>query len=157
MGAMRIASPAMLGDYVGREAGPSEWFDVTLERVKMFAEATSDPQWIHLDAERARGESAFGGLIAHGFFLIAILPRLLSSLIVVDEVSFVLNRGVNEARFPSAVPVGRRVNAYATILSVNDARGSVETETRVRMIVEGAKSPSCVAVLVSSFYPRATG
>ena len=155
MGAIRITSPLELNDLVGREIGPSEWFEVTLEKVRMFAEATGDPQWIHLDSERAKSESAFGGLIAHGFFLIAILPRLLQSLISVDEVQFVVNRGVNEARFPAAVPVGRRVNAYATILSVAEARGHVEAETRVRVLVEGARSPSCVASLLSSFYPRA--
>jgi acyl dehydratase len=149
---IHAATPADLKAFVGAELGPSTWMEVTLDRVRMFAEATLDPQWIHVDAERARRESAYGGMVAHGFFLLSALPHLLSSLIEIEKVSFVVNKGATEVRFPAAVPVGRRVCAWATLLSVTETRGGVDTETRVRVVVEGARSPSCVAVLQSGFF-----
>jgi acyl dehydratase len=104
---------------VGEHLGYSEWHQVTQEQVNLFADATGDHQWIHVDVERAKA-GPFGGPIAHGYLTLSLAPTLLTEIMQVDGVSMGINYGLNKLRFPSPVPVGSKVRAGATL--ANDRR-----------------------------------
>jgi acyl dehydratase len=135
-----------LESLVGVELGPTEWIDVTQERIDTFAEATDDPQWIHVDPERA-AEGPFGTTIAHGFLTLSLCVPMLYELIPPSEGAMV-NYGVNRVRFPAAVPSGRRVRGRFKALSVEEIplgrRGTIEATVEC----EGVDKPVCVAELV---------
>jgi acyl dehydratase len=135
-----------LESLVGVELGPTEWIDVTQERIDTFAEATDDPQWIHVDPERA-AEGPFGTTIAHGFLTLSLCVPMLYELIPPSEGAMV-NYGVNRVRFPAAVPSGRRVRGRFKVLSVEEIplgrRGTIEATVEC----EGVDKPVCVAELV---------
>jgi len=97
---------------IGREVAVSDWLPVTQERIDLFAEATGDRQWIHLDAERAAAESPFGGTVAHGFLTLSLLPRLAADTLVLPEAKLTVNYGLNRVRFPSPVRAGQRIRAH---------------------------------------------
>ena len=104
-----IASLAELKSLIGQEVAVSDWVEIIQERVNQFAEATGDRQWIHLDVERARKESPFGGTIAHGFLTLSMLPILMESVITMSDVKMAVNYGLNKVRFPAPVLVGSRI------------------------------------------------
>jgi acyl dehydratase len=135
-----------LRDLVGTELGPTGWIDVTQERIDTFAEATDDPQWIHVDPERA-AEGPFGTTIAHGFLTLSLCVPMLYELFPPSEGAMV-NYGVNRVRFPAAVPSGRRVRGRFKVLSVEEIplgrRGTIEATIEC----EGVDKPVCVAELV---------
>ena len=93
---------------VGQHAGYSDWHEVTQEQIDLFARATGDYQWIHVDPERA-ARGPFGTTIAHGYLTLSLIPMLAAQVSRVEGVSMVVNYGLNRVRFPSPVPVGSRV------------------------------------------------
>ena len=99
---------------VGQHIGYSDWHEVTQEQVNLFAEATGDHQWIHVDVERA-AKGPFGGTIAHGYLTLSLIARFGGELFKVQGVSASLNYGVNKVRFPAPVPVGSKIRAGATV------------------------------------------
>jgi acyl dehydratase len=135
-----------LEDLVGVELGPTGWIEISQERIDTFAEATDDPQWIHVDPERA-AEGPFGTTIAHGFLTLSLCVPMLYELFPPSEGAMV-NYGVNRVRFPAAVPSGRRVRGRFKVVSVEQIpigrRGTIEATVEC----EGVDKPVCVAELV---------
>lgn len=138
---------------VGTHLGYSDWVTVTQDRVDTFAEATGDHQWIHVDVDRARAESPFGGPIAHGYLTLSMSNELLPQIVEVRGVSMGVNYGVDKVRFPSPVPVGSRVRAGAELVAVDDVSGGLQTTMRVTIEREDSDKPACVIDAISRFYP----
>jgi acyl dehydratase len=129
---------------VGRHLGYSDWLEITQERVNLFAEATGDYQWIHVDVERAKRESPFGGPIAHGYLSLSLSNLLVPTVVAVDGFSLAINYGVDRVRFPAPVPVGARLRAGVEMVEVGDVAGGIQTTMRITMEVEGSEKPACV-------------
>ena len=137
---------------VGRQLGSSDWVDITQEQVNRFAEATGDHQWIHVDPERARKESPFGGPIAHGYLTLSLIPSLLPQIIEISGFRMGVNYGTEKVRFPSPVPVGSRVRAGATLQSATPIDGGIHMEIVVTVEIEGGSKPAMVATSLSRRY-----
>ena len=135
----------------GTSIGHSGWFPVTQERVNLFAEATGDHQWIHVDPERAAA-GPFGGTVAHGFLTLSLLPVLMSQTYEVSGVRMAVNYGLDRVRFPAPARVGARLRAHVTIIEVGDVAGGVQVTSEVTVEAEGQPKPVCVAVALARFY-----
>jgi acyl dehydratase len=129
---------------VGQHLGYSQWVEITQEQVNLFADATGDHQWIHVDTERAAA-GPFGGTIAHGFLTLSLIPRLMPQIIETQGFSMGINYGCDRVRFPSPVPVGSKVRAGAVLDTVDDVAGGVQLSYTVTFEVQGQEKPACVA------------
>ena len=147
-----IASLDELKSLVGTEVAVSAWVEITQDRVNRFADATGDHQWIHLDVERARRESPYGGTIAHGFLTLSLLPMFLEQALHMRDVKMGVNYGLNKVRFPAPVPVGSRLRARILVLSVEDISGGAQVVWRVTVEREGGDKPVCVAESITRRY-----
>lgn len=137
---------------VGDEFGPSEWLEIDQQRIDRFAEATDDPQWIHVDPVRA-AEGPFGTTIAHGFLTLSLLVRFWSEVGPKDDrYRMGINYGVNKVRFPSPVPVGSRVRGRFTVVAVEEIEGGVQLTLSGIAEREGQEKPVCAAELVFRQY-----
>ena len=134
---------------VGTRLGTSDWFEVTQERVNLFADATGDHQWIHVDVERATRESPFGGPIAHGYLTLSLTNLVLPQVLEVRGVSLGVNYGTGKVRFPAPVPVGSRVRGTAELTACDDIAGGVQTTILITMEIEGGTKPACVVESLS--------
>jgi acyl dehydratase len=141
---------------IGREVAVSDWLQVTQERIDLFAEATEDRQWIHVDPARAKAESPFGGTVAHGFLTLSLLPRLAADALSLPETKLVVNYGLNRVRFPSPVRAGQRVRAHFSPTALEDVPGGVQLTWTVTIEAEGSDKPACVAETVSRRYSAAS-
>ncbi len=141
-----------LRDLVGQHLGYSDYVEVTQEQVNLFAEATGDHQWIHVDVERARKESPFGGPIAHGYLTLSMGPRLVPKVVAVNGISMAVNYGSDKIRFPAPVPVGSKVRVGVELVDVGDVTGGVQVKMRFTFEVEGAEKPACVAENLFRYY-----
>ena len=137
---------------VGQQLGYSDWVEITQEMVNQFADATGDHQWIHVDPERAKRESPFGGPIAHGYLTLSLLPQLLSQIVEITGFRMGVNYGTEKVRFPSPVPVGSRVRAGATLESATLFEGGIAMNMGVTVEVEGGSKPAMVATVVYRRY-----
>ncbi len=137
---------------VGQHLGHSDWVTVTQEQVQQFADATGDHQWIHVDVERAKRESPFGGPVAHGYLTLSLVPSLLPQIVEITGFRMGVNYGTEKVRFPSPVPVGSRVRAGAALESVTPFEGGVTMNLAVTVEVEGAAKPAMVATVVYRRY-----
>lgn len=135
---------------VGEELGPSDWLEVDQKRIDLFAAATGDHQWIHVDPERAAA-GPFGTTIAHGYLTLSLLPSLVPLLMRVSPMRMGINYGLNKVRFPAPVPVGSRLRARAVITELTEVEGGVQLTTAVTVEREGGGKPVCVAESVSRF------
>jgi acyl dehydratase len=138
--------------WVGQELGVSDWHLVTQEEINSFAEATHDHQWIHLDVERAKKESPFGGPVAHGYYTLSLAPHLMSQIWGVQGVKMGVNYGLNKLRFPSPVPIGSRIRARATLNNVEDVKGGMQVTVGLAFEIEGQDKPACVAEGLYRYY-----
>lgn len=129
---------------IGKELGPTEWHDVTQERVNAFADATGDHQWIHVDPERAAATD-LGGTIAHGLYSLSITPALSAQLLAFGGFAHSLNYGYGKVRFPAPVPVGSRVRLRATITSAEKLPGGIQVTMSQVIEREGSDKPVMVA------------
>ncbi len=136
---------------IGTHLGYSDYLTVTQEQVNLFAEATGDHQWIHVDPERAAA-GPFGHTIAHGYLTLSLVPVLLGGVLRVDGVAMGVNYGTNKVRFTSPVPVGAEIRAGATLASVEEVTGGVQVVLDVIVEVRDAPKPSCVAQVVFRYY-----
>jgi acyl dehydratase len=142
---------AGLQQRVGDHLGYSEWHEVTQEQVNLFADATGDHQWIHVDIERAKS-GPFGGPIAHGYLTLSLTPALLSEILEVSGISMAVNYGLNKLRFPAPVPVGSKVRAGANLDHVEDVAGGVQVTITLAFEIEGGTKPVCVAEILFRYY-----
>ena len=139
---------AELPSLKGQELGTSPWIEITQERVNTFADATDDHQWIHVDVERAKQESPFGGPVAHGFLTLSLLSPLWSQVLTVTDATTVVNYGLNKVRFPSPVPVGGKIRLTATLTDVAEAKGGLQVTVSAVIELEGSDKPACVSELI---------
>lgn len=139
----------------GETIGPGPWFQVDADRVRAFADATEDWQWIHVDERRA-AEGPFGGTIAHGYLTLALIPRLGRDLFCVLGARMVINYGLERVRFPEPVLVGSRVRATARLGEVADVEAGVRATVRYTVEIEGGNKPGCVADAVRLLIPEGT-
>ena len=147
-----IASLGQLKELVGQEVAVSDWTEITQERVNQFAHATGDLQWIHIDVERSKKESPYGGTIAHGFLTLSLLPMLMAGAVSMPDVKMAVNYGLNKVRFPAPVPVGSKLRARMTLAAVEDITGGAQVTWLVTIEREGGDKPVCVAESVSRRY-----
>jgi len=150
--AVRMVEFKDVKSMVGKELGVSEWHLVTQEEINKFADATHDHQWIHIDVERAKKESPFGGPIAHGYYTLSLAPHLMSQIWNVNGVKMGVNYGLNKLRFPSPVMIGKRVRARATLNNVEDVAGGIQVTVGISFEVEGSDKPVCVAEGLYRYY-----
>ncbi|MBN9739933.1 MULTISPECIES: MaoC family dehydratase [Amycolatopsis] len=146
---MRVFSDvAELAEAVGGPLGTSEWHTVSQEQVQLFADATGDHQWIHLDAEKAAA-GPFGTTIAHGFLTLSLIPAFLPEIYRVEGLKMGINYGLNKVRFPQPVKVGSRVRGTAELVELTDVPGGKQAVVRWTVEIEGEDKPACVAEMVS--------
>jgi acyl dehydratase len=136
-----------LREAVGQHLGYSDWHTVDQKQVDLFAEATGDHQWIHVDPEKA-AKGPFGRTIAHGFLTLSLVSRLVPEVYRVDGVRMAINYGVNKVRFPAPLPVGSRIRGGVELIEVSDVAGGVQVVARVTVEVEGEPKPCCAAETV---------
>ncbi|MFF0816398.1 MaoC family dehydratase [Rhodococcus sp. NPDC003318] len=145
---VRPTSAADLTALTGKELGPTEWFEVTQERVNAFADATEDHQWIHVDVDKAAA-SPFGGTIAHGLLTLSLGPYLASRLLSFTGFAHGLNYGYNKVRFPAPVPVGSRIRMRATVVAVEELPGGIQVTTSQVIERQDSDKPVMVAESVA--------
>ena len=137
-----------LSQKIGESESPSDWFEITQERINDFADATLDDQWIHVNPERAKA-SPFGGTIAHGDLTLSIMNQLPReqplSIYRVEGMKHMLNYGFDRVRFPAPVLVGSRIRAHSTLKRVEFKKGMIEIMVEVSVEAEGMPKPCCVA------------
>ncbi len=134
----------------GSQLGPTDWLEVTQERVNLFADATDDHQWIHVDPERA-ANGPFGGTIAHGLLTLSLLPHFTHQLYTVDNIAMAVNYGYNKVRFITPVRVGSKIRARAEIAKVDQLDGAVQATVPVTVEIEGSDKPAAVAESIVRF------
>jgi acyl dehydratase len=136
---------------VGQNVGTSEWITVTQERIQLFADATGDHQWIHLDAERA-AKGPFGTTIAHGFLTLSLLPEMGASAMEVRDTRMGVNYGLGKVRFPAPVPSGSRLRGHFKLTKFEPLEGGAQLTMEVTMEREGSEKPVCVAESLARRY-----
>jgi len=141
-----------LKSYVGKELGVTDWQTITQEQINAFAEATGDHQWIHVDIEKAKKFSPFGGPVAHGFLTLSLSPMLMEKIFKVENVKMGVNYGLNKVRFTNPVPAGANIRMRATLASIEEIPGGAQATMNVVYEIEGQEKPACVAEQLSRFY-----
>lgn len=145
---VRFASLAALRERVGQDLATSDWVTITQERINLFAQATGDHQWIHVDPVRAAA-GPFGTTIAHGFLTLSLLPELAEKALKIDDVVMGINYGLNKVRFPAPVPVDSRLRGHIRLLSWEPLDGGAQLVMQITIEREGSDKPVCVAEAVS--------
>jgi len=149
-----VETPRALKDFVGREIAVTDWFTVSQDRIRQFAEATGDHQWIHLDRERAKRESPYGTTIAHGFLTLSLISQFMKQAVEVrGGVRMSINYGVNKVRFPAAVPADSQIRARVSVQSLKELPDSIEAIFSVSIEGQGSNKPCCVAETIARYYP----
>jgi len=142
-----------LKEFTGREIATTDWLQVTQERIRQFADATEDHQWIHVDPERAQRESPYGTTIAHGFLTLSLLGYFLRQAIQIPtDVRLTVNYGLNRVRFPAPVRSGTRIRARVALQSFKELPDSVEAIFVITVEAEGSEKPCCVAEWILRYY-----
>ncbi len=144
--------PAALLQAVGQHLGYSDWLEIDQRRIDLFADATGDHQWIHVDPVRA-AEGPFGKTIAHGYLTLSLANLFLPMIMQVDNTSMGVNYGCEKVRFPAPVPVGSRVRGGGEVVSAEEVKGGVQVVVRMTIEIEGSERPACVVDTISRFFP----
>ncbi|MGE2725345.1 MaoC family dehydratase [Mycolicibacterium pulveris] len=135
--------------HVGEHLGYSGWRRVTQKEIDLFAEATGDHQWIHVDAEKA-AQGPYGKTIAHGYLTLSLVPILVQQIYRVTGLSMQVNYGVDKLRFPAPVPVDSRIRAGAELIKVERTNNGARATVRVTVEVEGSDRPACVVDTIAA-------
>jgi acyl dehydratase len=141
---------------VGQDIAVSDWITVRQEAIAAFAEVTGDRQWIHLDVERSRRESPFGGTIAHGFLTLSLLPQLQEKAFQLQNLAQIINYGLNRVRFPAPVPAGSAVRGRFHLLAWDEIGAAVQLTWHCIVEVQGQAKPALVAEWLLRHFPAAT-
>jgi len=153
MPAREITSVEELRSLTGQEVAVGDWFEVTQDRINLFADATGDHQWIHIDVERARAESPYGTTIAHGFLTLSLLSYLMSQTVKIKmPIRMGINYGLNKVRFPLAVLAGTKVRARAVLQSLEEIPGGQQLIWNITVECQGSDKPCCVAEWLVRYY-----
>lgn len=145
-------TPMALFEAVGEALGASEWLLVDQDRIDLFADATGDHQWIHVDPVKA-ANGPFGACIAHGYLSLSLVNLFLPQIVEVRGLAMGVNYGCERVRFPAVVPVGSRVRGSAQLMAVEEVKGGVQATIRVSVEIEGQERPGCVVDTISRYYP----
>jgi acyl dehydratase len=138
---------------LGQEIATTEWMELSQKQIQQFAEVTGDRQWIHVDTERARRESPFGGTIAHGFLTLSLLSQFSKQAIQIrNGVRMTINYGLNRVRFPAPVCAGSRIRARVALHALKELPDSVEAVFHFTVEAEKLEKPSCIAEWVIRYY-----
>ncbi len=148
-----FSTPMALLDAVGTQLEASEWLEITQDRINLFADATGDHQWIHVDPERAK-DGPFGACIAHGYLSLSLVNLFLPQMIDVQGFTHAVNVGSDKTRFPAPVPVGSRLRGTGEIVSVEEIKGAIQSVVRVSVEIEGSERPACVIDTISRYFPE---
>lgn len=139
-------------DAVGQHLGYSDWLVIDQDRINLFADATGDHQWIHVNPEKAK-DGPFGACIAHGYLTLSLVNMFLPQIIDVQGISMGVNYGLGKVRFPAPVPVGSKVRGGGELVSIEDVKGGVQSVVRVTVEIEGNDRPGCVIDTISRYFP----
>jgi acyl dehydratase len=142
-----LDQPADLLGLVGQSLGTTEWMKVTQKQVDLFADATGDRQWIHIDRERA-AKGPFKGTIVHDYFTLALTPAVIAQVLEIRELTAALNYGLNTVRFPAPVRVGSQVRAAVTVSSAQQKTSGVESVFTLTYEIDGEERPACIADVI---------
>ena len=145
-------TPHQLADKVGETLDTTEWMTIDQDRINLFADATGDHQWIHVDPDKAK-DGPFGACIAHGYLTLSLVNYFLPQIIDVQGIKMGVNVGVDKVRFPSPVTVGSRIRGVGELVSVEEIKGGIQSVVRVTVEIEGADRPACVADTISRYFP----
>lgn len=137
----------------GRQLGKSEWILIDQSRINLFADATGDHQWIHVDPVKAKA-GPFGATIAHGYLTLSLVNLFLPQIIDVQGISMGVNVGCGKIRFPSPVKVGSRVRGSGEIVEATEEKGGIQAVIRVTVEIEGSEKPACVVDTISRYFPK---
>jgi acyl dehydratase len=150
-----IQSPSEIQNYIDKPLTPSDWYHVTQEKINKFADATSDHQWIHVDEERAKKEMPDGKTIAHGYYMVSLLPKLAAQNAEIKNTSRTLNYGSDKVRFINMVKVGSYVRLNRTIVSCEEMKnGGFRVVNRCELEIKDESKPAFVAETISLHFPK---
>lgn len=152
MGKLIVTSFSDFEQHIGKELGVSDYLKITQEQINLFADATLDHQWIHVDTERAKKESQFGTTIAHGYLTLSVLPYLWEQVIDVQNIKMLVNYGIDKLKFNQAVLVNSEVRIRATLKSLLNLRGIAKAEINCVMEIKDNKKPAFEATLVFLYH-----
>jgi len=141
-----------LASYLGKKLGESQWLEVSQERINLFADATLDHQWIHVDTARAAKESAYKSTIAHGYLTLSLLPHMWSEIIEVHNLKMMVNYGMDKMRFGQAVVTGSRVRLATKLHAISNIRGICKTEIEFKIEIEGQRKPALEGIATFLYY-----
>jgi acyl dehydratase len=144
--------PKDLHAWVGQELACSDWLEIDQARINLFADATGDHQWIHVDPIKAK-DGPFGKCIAHGYLTLSLVNLFLPQIIDVQGISMGVNVGCERIRFPAPVPVGSKLRGRGELVSVEEVKGGVQSVVRVTVEIEGNDRPACVVDTISRYFP----
>jgi acyl dehydratase len=152
MDIQKISSFEEFQKFEGVELGVSAYHTITQEQINKFADATLDYQWIHLDQERAKAESPFGGTIAHGYLTVSLLPYLWAQIVAIENLKMQVNYGIEELRFNQAVVVNSEVRLRAKLLSLKNLRGIAKAQLEVIMEIKDNKKPAFTGIITFLYH-----
>ena len=137
---------------LGEKLGESEWLQIDQDRINKFADATLDPQWIHVDVERAKIESPYHSTIAHGYLTLSVLPYLWQQILEVNNLKMLVNYGMDEMRFGQPVITGSRIRLVATLHDIQNLRGICKTSIKFNIEIEGQRKPALSGIATFLYY-----
>ena len=152
MGKLIVNSYEEFAAHLGEELGASEWLQIDQERINLFADATLDHQWIHVDVEKAKAESPYHSTIAHGYLTLSVLPYLWDQIIQVNNIKMLVNYGIEHMRFGKPVITGSRVRLVTMLHQIANLRGTCKTEIEFRIEIEGERKPALEGIAVFLYY-----
>lgn len=138
--------------YLGKNLGASEWLEVSQDRINMFADATLDHQWIHVDVERAKAESPYKSTIAHGYLTLSLLPKMWNEIIKVNNLKMMVNYGMDKMRFGKPVLAGSRVRLVTDLAAIENLRGICKAQISFKIEIEGERKPALEGLATFLYY-----
>lgn len=147
-----INSYEEFASHLGEQLGVSDWLEVTQDRINLFADATLDHQWIHVDVEKAKTESQYKSTIAHGYLTLSLLPHLWEQIIEVNNIKMLVNYGMDKMRFGQPVITGSRVRLVTTLASIANLRGTCKTEIAFKIEIEGERKPALEGIATFLYF-----
>ena len=152
MAKLVINSYEEFASHLGEKLGESDWLQIDQDRINKFADATLDPQWIHVDVERAKVESPYHSTIAHGYLTLSVLPYLWQQIIEVNNLKMLVNYGMDKMKFGQAVLSGQRIRLVASLHSLANLRGVAKAEIKFAIEIEGEKKKALEGIAIFLYY-----
>ncbi len=149
---LEINSYEEFAAHLGQELGTSDWLEVDQDRVNMFADATLDHQWIHVDVEKAKAESPYKGTIVHGYLTLSLLPYFWEQIIKVNNLKMLVNYGMDKMKFGQAVPVGSKLRMVTKLHEITNLRGICKASIQFKIEIEGQRKPALEGIATFLYY-----